>query len=475
MSRSTAWSRIPLVTTLLLGLASLGARADDPFLVPPYLQPGDRAAGAPARERLTVLWHVADEAADWELTYRAVGAEQWVPAEVSVFRRVAVPGVAPFRVLRAVLSDLEPGLAVEYRTHKAGQLVFTAKGKALSGPGRPQRFVVLGDCGAGTPEQREVAFQVHEAHPDYLVITGDIVYSRGRISEYRARFDPVYNATTPSPQTGSPLLRTTLFFPAPGNHDLSARDLAEYPDGQAYFLYWDLPLNGPRHDPQARGTPQLEGPEPTRAAFRQAAGPAFPRMANYSFDAGDAHWLILDSNPYVDWNDPDLVAWIKRDLTAAQDKSWRFVAFHHPGFNSSKAHFNEQRTRLLAPLFERLGVAIVFAGHVHNYQRSYPLTFLPDGPVEPNGHVNGTWALDRDYDGQTRRRPKGVIYLVTGAGGARLYNPEQQDDPASWQPFTQVFRSQLHSFTVAELAGPTLTVRQLSKDGLELDRFVIDR
>ena len=38
-----------------------------------------------------------------------------------------------------------------------------------------------------------------------------------------------------------------------------------------------------------------------------------------------------------------------------------------------------------------------------------------------------------------------MIYVITGAGGANLYNPEQQDDPASWQPFTHKFLSQVNS------------------------------
>ena len=65
--------------------------------------------------------------------------------------------------------------------------------------------------------------------------------------------------------------------------------------------------------------------------------------------------------------------------------------------------------------------------------------------------------------------------MITGAGGADLYNPEQEDDPASWQPFTYKFISQVNSLTVADVDGPTLTVRQVSADGRELDRFVVTK
>ena len=113
----------------------------------------------------------------------------------------------------------------------------------------------------------------------------------------------------------------------------------------------------------------------------------------------------------------------------------------------------------------------------------YPLRFVarrtrPDGkhgtPAK-TGTSTASWTLDKSFDGQTDTRPDGVIYLVTGAGGADLYNPEQQDDPASWQEFTHKFVSKVHSLTVADVDGPTLTVRQVSADGEELDRFVVTK
>jgi hypothetical protein len=68
-----------------------------------------------------------------------------------------------------------------------------------------------------------------------------------------------------------------------------------------------------------------------------------------------------------------------------------------------------------------------------------------------------------------------VIYLVTGAGGIRLYNPEQQDDPGSWQPFTHKLIAKVHSLTVADVQGSTLTLRQLAVDGHELDQFTVTK
>jgi hypothetical protein len=89
--------------------------------------------------------------------------------------------------------------------------------------------------------------------------------------------------------------------------------------------------------------------------------------------------------------------------------------------------------------------------------------------------VSGKWTLDKTFDGKADTTPEGVIYLVTGAGGAGLYDPEQQDKPQTWQGFTDKFISKIHSITVADVEGKTLTVRQVSADGEEVDRFVVTK
>jgi hypothetical protein len=201
-------------------------------------------------------------------------------------------------------------------------------------------------------------------------------------------------------------------------------------------------------------------------------------MANFSFNYGNSHWTVLDANTYMDWSNPLLREWLTKDLAAAQSATWRFVTFHQPGFNSSKEHFAEQYMRLLSPLFEANHVDVVFAGHVHNYQRSFPLTFVPgpqpDGAaVSQKGEVAGEWKLDKTFRDGANANPQGVIYIVSGAGGADLYNPEQQVDPGSWQGFTDKFISQVHSLSVVDIDGKTFRLKQVSETGETVDSFQI--
>lgn len=477
-----------LLLAILWGVQRCGEFGDDEvaedarvlpggFLVRPYRQLGP----APTPRSSRMLWQTPDFEADWAFEFRPrVDGEAWQSTPTPGWRRVATRGVLPHRVYRADIDGLPPGSAFDWRVRRDGTIVDTGEGRAPRAPGQPHRFAIFGDCGDGSDDQRVIARQAHRVAPDFLLIAGDIVYTRGRVREYRRRFWPIFDAAADAPNLGAPLLRSTLFIAAPGNHDLAFRDLDANPDALAYFYYWDPPLNGPDGVEGGPLVPNLIAPAPYREAFLKGAGENYPRSASYSFDYGDAHWTVLDSNPYVNWSDPGLRDWVARDLASAKGAAWRFVAMHHPPFNSSRAHFGDQRMRLLADIFEAGGVDVVWSGHVHNYQRTYPMTFQvdrgPDGrPTRRGDRIPGQWTLDREYDGRTRTRPRGIIYVVTGGGGADLYYPEQDDDPGSWQPYTQKLIARVHSLTVADLDAETLTVRQLDEEGQELDRFVVKR
>jgi acid phosphatase type 7 len=470
--------RARIRTTLILGLlamAGTAAHADDVFVVKPYLQLGD--APTSTTGDLALLWATADADANWIVEYRAGSDAPWKKAEARSIRRIVSQIVPPHRLYRAAMAGLAPGIEFTYQVRKGDDVVFSSLAKSRKSAEQPYRFVAVGDIAQGTEPQKAIAQRMFLEKPDFVMIPGDIVYGRGRTSEYRDRYWPVYNADETSPSIGGPLLRSTLTLAAPGNHDVGSRDLERYSDGLAYFLYWDQPLNGPEKGPF---TIPLTGPEANQKAFLDSAGPAYPRMANFSFDYGNAHWLVLDADPYVNWRDAELRAWVERDLKAAEKSTWRFVSFHHPGFNSAKHHFEDQQMRLIADLLEAGKVDVVFSGHVHNYQRSFPLKFVaekgPDGVmVRDKSVVPGKWTLDKTFNGKDKTRPEGVIYLITGAGGAGLYDSEQQDKPETWQPFTDKFISKIHSITVADVDGKSLTIRQVSAEGEVLDRFVVTK
>ncbi|HXW04316.1 MAG TPA: metallophosphoesterase [Vicinamibacterales bacterium] len=456
--------------------------SDGPFLVKPYLQLGDLPKLSPA-EPVRVLWQALDERGiKWAVEVRQGASEPWRPAIASAGRLIPAVGATPaFRLFNVPVTRLAPGAAFEYRVSRNGEVVFEATGKTRAAAHQVHRVAVTGDTGANTEQERRIVHQMHRAEPDFVAIAGDIVYSTGRMSEYREKYFPIFNADTPSPETGAPLLRSRLSFGAYGNHDAGTGDLDRDPDGQAYFLNWAFPLNGPYPQAGLPNTQTIKGPPDRVQAHLTLLRSTFPRMANYSFDYGNAHWTFLDSNTYVDWSDAYLRNWLARDLAAARDATWKFVVFHHPPFNSSRAHFNDQQMRLISDILEHRGVDIVFSGHVHNYQRTRPLKFLATPTPErtfkvgASNVVNGDFGIDQGFDGVKDTTPEGVLYVVTGAGGAGAYDPDQTDNVPTWQPFTARLVSDVYSFTLLDIDGATLTLRQISELGDEIDRIVVTK
>jgi hypothetical protein len=282
-------------------------------------------------------------------------------------------------------------------------------------------------------------------------------------------------------EKGAPLMQSVPFYLFPGNHDLYGADLLKFPDGMALYYYSDGPMNAP----VTEYTTEVKGPEERIKAFKKASEGRFPKMNNFSFDVGNVHIAALDANSYVNPLDGALIEWLRRDIQSSK-ADWKVVTFHHPGFNSSKAHYDYQQMRLLSPVLEQLGVDLVINSHVHNYQRTKPLRFAPKlneagdrYVISPEGRVDGKFTLDEKFDGVSNTKADGIIYIVSGSGGAGLYdmpisnNPELwKHEPAdNWVPFTVKLISDVHCFTLVDVNGKSLVLKQINLKGEVLDEI----
>lgn len=454
------------------------SNAQNKFLVKPYLQVGYNANST----SLELLWHTTDTSNNWEVQY--VQNNKITKIAQLTLNRVNVINTNPFIVYHAILNELQPGF-INYSVLFNGKKVFESQARAPKFFNEPYSFIAIGDIGAEKQDQKKLALIMSNLNPDFVAVPGDIVYDNGLVSEYANKFWPIYNADI-ADSNGAPLIRSIPFIAAVGNHDVDNSDLDKYPDALAYYYFWAQPLNGPEIKELAMAYPTFKANEVNKSAFLNAAGKAYPKMNHFSYNYGNAHWLVIDADNYVDWTNKDLLDWVKQDLQNASNAIWKFVMFHQPGFNSSREHFEQQQMRLLAPIFESGNVDVVFTGHVHNYQRSYPLTFIPDkkGTLLIGGKdnksirgrvVNGKWTLDKNFDGFNNKKPKGVIYIVTGAGGADLYNPEQTNDTDSWQKFTNKFFSTAHSLSFVQINGNSFKLQQITTQGKVVDSFEIKK
>jgi hypothetical protein len=176
-------------------------------------------------------------------------------------------------------------------------------------------------------------------------------------------------------------------------------------NGQPFLVNFVLPTNGP------------PGTAPER---------------NYSFDYADAHVAVLDSNAGTSQLSEIIVPWLRQDMTRSRAR-WKFVVFHHPPYSSGLHGDDARIQRVLVPVLQQLKIDVVFNGHDHDYER---------------------W-----------KSRGGVVYLVTGAGGAVLY-PRKRVDPA-----TAVFRERVFSYTRIDIAKRLLRGRQISIDGAVIDEW----
>lgn len=470
---------------LLLLLLSVTCTAGaQQILVPPYLQPGN--SPALTKEQKVLIWQTDSVPGAFKVEYgQGANFEELQKPLTAKISSVQLRINNKTTVLyRAQLSRITFDNEYVYRVTLNGNLVATTSFNSRTK--KPQtRFVVFGDCGAGTPQQAKIAYQVYNQRPQFVLITGDNVYSDGLGREYLRNFFPYYLAPEADSLKGAPLMSSVPFYTMLGNHDVHGTDLDKTPDGLAYFYYADLPLNAPVTELTIKAT----GSPDRVKDFNKNTDSRFPGIANYSFDYGNVHIACLDANMYTNPLDPTLMAWLQNDMKTSR-ADWKIVAFHHPGFNTANTHYDDQLMRLCSPQFESMGVDIVFSGHVHNYQRSKPLIFSPKKNedqtlyiITPEGRVDGEFELDEQFDGKTNTKPKGIIYIVTGAGGATLYDPGLSGNqdlwkhnlPGNWVPFTTKLISDIHSFTLIETEQKKLTLKQLNDAGKVLDEITVTK
>jgi 3',5'-cyclic AMP phosphodiesterase CpdA len=115
---------------------------------------------------------------------------------------------------------------------------------------------------------------------------------------------------------------------------------------------------------------------------------------HYSFEYGGVFFLALDSNRF----DARQRSWARGELRRS-GASCKVAFFHHPLWSSGRGyrgHTRTHRRERFVPLLQRGGVDLVLNGHVQNYERSKPLR---------SSRIN---------------RRRGIVYVTTGGGGARL-------------------------------------------------------
>lgn len=224
------------------------------------------------------------------------------------------------------------------------------------------RFTNPADTEAANPAVRQALVKaIAETHPAFICFGGDIAYGGNKAADWK-----IYDSETAVWRE-----QHIPVYPALGNHDLHGDESVALAN---YFL-------------------------------------RFPEIQNnryYSVDAGSLRLIVLDTS--LDEVNGPQGEWIQQQLDHL-DRKVAFVAFlmHHPPYTSSSdakkfggGHSARPSEQAFARMLEERQAHahaqfVVFAGHVHNYER----------------HQHG-----------------GVTYFVTGGGGAHAYPIERgANDP----------------------------------------------
>jgi 3',5'-cyclic AMP phosphodiesterase CpdA len=147
---------------------------------------------------------------------------------------------------------------------------------------------------------------------------------------------------------------------------------------------------------------------------------------DYVVRADGVRFVMVDSNSIEK-------RWLRKALVAEDDDLWTVVAFHHPVYSPGLGHGSTPGFRPSLPrLFRRKGVDLVLNGHDHLY------------------------AVTKNL--------KGIRYVVTGGGGAGLYECSDKSYSAKCKA--------VHHFLYVT-AGPTrIEVTAVPTRGKPFDRFV---
>jgi hypothetical protein len=188
---------------------------------------------------------------------------------------------------------------------------------------RTAMIFAAGDIATCTNDFDEATARILDANPAGVVAPlGDNAYVDGTATEFANCYAPTW---------GRHLSRT---MPAVGNHEYQT------PGATGYYGY-----------------------------FGAKAGD--PGQGYYSYDLGEWHIVVLNSNIAHDAASPQL-AWLRADL-AANRRACTLAYWHHPRFSSGN-HGNDSRESAIWDALYANDADVILNGHEHNYERFAPQT-----------------------------------------------------------------------------------------------------
>lgn len=265
---------------------------------------------------------------------------------------------------------------------------------------RPWAFAIIGDTQRNPEVTRRCAEGAFALRPNFLLHCGDVVDDGFAKNQWlKDLFEPC-----------SKLMAHVPTFPVIGNHER---------DSHWYYDYFSMPK-----------------PEYW-----------------YTFHYGNAQFFMLDTNRPLDPG-TEQFQWLERELSQSK-AAWKFAAHHHPCFSSDEDDygdhlqgttrepftFGDPNAQHAVPLYEKYGIDIVFNGHIHVYERTWPIREMK---IDPK---------------------RGVRYITSGGGGGGL------ETPAPQRTWFSLHVNRAHHFCQVAVHDRTMVFQAYDIEGRMFDAF----
>ena len=195
----------------------------------------------------------------------------------------------------------------------------------------------------------------------------------------------------------------------------------------------------------------------------------------YAFTYGNARVIVMDSDRNSFSSSSSQYNFVVSELQkAAQDPNikWKIVYLHKQMYTSpntcgssscsNTASDTTNLRNIYHPKFDQYGVDLVLNGHIHNYQRTYPISYDSGSPSSPT---------ITSSDGYAWNDPTGQIFATVGTGGVNFHGLSGK---SSFVKYQQDDRFGSLDISV-ENNGYTLAGRYYTNDGVKRDTFKITK
>ncbi|XP_021764750.1 probable purple acid phosphatase 20 [Chenopodium quinoa] len=283
-----------------------------------------------------------------------------------------------------VIGPLNPNTVYYYRCSGHSSREFNFK---TTPPQLPLKFIVIGDLGQ-TKWTESTLQHISQVEYDMLLLPGDLSYADF--------WQPYWDSFG---RLVEPLASQRPWMVTIGNHEVEKIPIIHPTPFTSYNARWHMP-------------------------FEESESPS---NLYYSFDvASEVHVIMLGS--YTDFDQgSSQYTWLEGDLKKVNRKktSWVVVVLHAPWYNSNMAHVGEYESVDMRKAMEQLlydaRVDIVFAGHVHAYER---FTRVYDGKANKCGPMHITIGDGGNREGLARKfmdpKPEISIYREASFGHGQL-------------------------------------------------------